>query len=1764
MDSSDLDECGLGTVTRTWTATDCAGNASSASQTITIEDTTAPVISGVGEAYTVECPTAPVFSTPSASDVCDSQVSLTYVDSSDLDECGLGTVTRTWTATDCAGNSSSASQTITIDDTTAPVFSGVGADYTVECSEPVVFSAPIALDDCDSKVTITYADSSDLDECGLGTVTRTWTATDCAGNSSSASQTITLEDTTAPVFVGNLPGNLNVQCDVDVPAAAVLTATDNCSEATVEFTEVITPGDCPGKYLVTRTWTATDCAGNSVSHTQKINVEDTIAPTFVGQLPPSSLTVECDNIPTPEVLTAIDNCGTATVIFFEAIIPGDCEGSYTIDRLWKATDSCKNFTIHKQIITVIDTTAPVISGVGEDFTVECPTEADFSSPMANDNCESEVSLTYVDSSDLDECGLGTVTRTWTATDCSGNSSSASQTITIEDTTAPVFVGNLPANMTVECDVVPEPTVVTATDNCGEVTVIFSEQSEAGDCVGNYTLTRTWTVTDCAGNTTSHTQIVTVEDTTAPDFVEDLPADMTRECDDVPVAEVLTALDKCSNANVTFAEARVDGNCVGNYTLVRTWTAVDECGNVRTHTQTITVQDTTPPVFTTFVPSFVGASSNGLPQDLTVECNDIPEADVLSATDNCGDATVVFAEVVNPTDCESVYTITRTWTATDECDNAISHVQIITVQDTTAPVISGVGEAYTVECPTTPVFSTPSATDVCDSQVSLTYVDSSDLDECGLGTVTRTWTATDCAGNSSSASQTITIEDTTAPVISGVGAAYTVECPTEAVFSIPSAADTCDNEVSVTYVDSSDLDECGLGTVTRTWTATDCAGNSSSASQTITIEDTTAPVISGVGAAYTVECPTEAVFSMPSAADTCDSEVSLTYVDSSDLDECGLGTVTRTWTATDCAGNSSSASQTITIEDTTAPVFSGVGEAYTVECPTAAVFSMPSAADTCDSEVSLTYVDSSDLDECGLGTVTRTWTATDCAGNSSSASQTITIEDTTAPVISGVGAAYTVECPTAAVFSTPSASDACDSQVSLTYVDSSDLDECGLGTVTRTWTATDCAGNSSSASQTITIEDTTAPVISGVGAAYTVECPTEAVFSMPSAADTCDSEVSLTYVDSSDLDECGLGTVTRTWTATDCAGNSSSASQTITIEDTTAPVFSGVGADYTVECSEPIVFSAPIALDDCDSKVTITYADSSDLDECGLGTKTRTWTATDCAGNSSSASQTITIEDTTAPVFVGDLPGNVNVQCDVPEAAVITATDNCSEVEVEFSEVVTPGDCPGKYLVTRTWTATDCAGNSVSHTQKINVEDTIAPTFVGQLPPNSLTVECDNIPTPEVLTAIDNCGTATVIFYEAIIPGDCPGSYIIDRIWKATDSCKNFTIHKQMITVQDTTAPVVTPAANQSVNCDGNGNLDELALWLASNGGASATDSCSDVTWSDSFDGFDGTCGAVTVTFTATDCSGNASSTTATFTINTVGINVSVPANVSPDCDADLDVAFAQWIASFSYDGGCGELTATDLTGFVLPEPGQTITVTFVVTDECGSTETRVVTFTTPECFDGCTIGYWKNHTDRWCATYSTTTLYGSVFVNAPNGLANKTLLQVVNLGGGGVNNLGRQSVAALLNACHADINYPTPYSTVQSIINAVNAAFIAGGNAPGQLASQLDQLNNTGCPLGGSPATKAKVAAVASFEAYPVPFVDELTIRYEFDYKSDVTIEFFDIRGSLIRTFKDDSSYYKKEVKLDVSFLNESGQVYFIKITTDQASEIKKVISGLR
>jgi large repetitive protein len=373
------------------------------------------------------------------------------------------------------------------------------------------------------------------------TLNRTWTATDNCGNSITHVQVISVEDTSAPVWDQVMPVDITVECD-GVPAApAVVTASDNCdADVTVVFGEVRTDGSCPDTYTLTRTWTATDNCGNSITHVQVITVEDTTAPVW-DQVMPADITVECDGVPAaPAVVTASDNCDSdVTVVFGEVRNDGACIDSYTLTRTWTATDNCGNETIHVQIITVEDITAPVWDQVMPvDVTVEC-NEVPVAPAIvtASDNCDSDVLVEFIEVRTDGSCpDTYNLTRTWTATDNCGNSITHVQVISVEDTTAPVWDQVMPVDITVECDGVPAaPAVVTASDNCdADVTVVFGEVRTDGSCPDTYTLTRTWTATDNCGNSITHVQVITVEDTTAPVWDQVMPVDITVECNEVPV------------------------------------------------------------------------------------------------------------------------------------------------------------------------------------------------------------------------------------------------------------------------------------------------------------------------------------------------------------------------------------------------------------------------------------------------------------------------------------------------------------------------------------------------------------------------------------------------------------------------------------------------------------------------------------------------------------------------------------------------------------------------------------------------------------------------------------------------------------------------------------------------------------------------------------------------------------------------------------------------------------------------------------------------------------------------------------------------------------------------------------------------------------------------------------------------------------------------------------------------------------------------------
>ena len=352
---------------------------------------------------------------------------------------------------------------------------------------------------------------------------------------------------------------------------------------------------------------------------------------------------------------------------------------YTLVRTWTATDSLGLVETCVQTITVIDTQAPELLFVPGDITVNCdavPEPTD--NVIASDNCKEWIPVSFVETSIPGNCpGSYILERTWSATDDCGNTASQTQVITVQDILPPQLMG-VPQDTTVQCQEMPPPAPIWAVDACDlNVSVQFNEQINPGQCAGSYTVVRTWAATDACGNTAVAVQLVLVIDTTPPNIVG-VPGDVTVECNSVPPADhVLWATDNCKQPwTVVSQDSIVPGACEGAYTILRIWSTADDCGNATTATQMITVVDNTPPTIV------------GVPDDVTVSCDSVPPADqVLWAEDNCKQPwTVVSQDSIVPGNGACFYTILRTWATADDCGNTVSAMQVITVIDTELPAL----------------------------------------------------------------------------------------------------------------------------------------------------------------------------------------------------------------------------------------------------------------------------------------------------------------------------------------------------------------------------------------------------------------------------------------------------------------------------------------------------------------------------------------------------------------------------------------------------------------------------------------------------------------------------------------------------------------------------------------------------------------------------------------------------------------------------------------------------------------------------------------------------------------------------------------------------------------------------------------------------------------------------------------------------------------------------------------------------------------------
>jgi hypothetical protein len=807
-------------------------------------------------------------------------------------------------------------------------------DATVSCEadrSPAGTGVPVVDTDCGFATDVRFEDEETPGACPQALViARTWTATNACGGEATGVQTIVVEDGTSPVL-GTVPADATVACDA-VPEPAVVTVSDNCDpEPALAFEEVATEGACPGSYTLTRTWTAADACGNPTAATQQIVVVDGEAPVIDGV--PGDATVACDAVPEPAAPSASDACDPEpSLVFDEARTDGDCLGNYTLTRTWTSTDHCGNTAVAVQALTVRDTDAPALIGMPEDATVGCHDVPAPGAPAAVDNCDPAPSLGYDEAREDGPCADSyTLVRTWTTADVCGNATAATQRVAVVDNVAPVLAG-VPPDATVECDSVPAPSAPTAADNCDPApAVALAESRTDGPCSDTYTLTRTWTATDRCGNAAQGVQTLSVVDTRAPAF-EGLAGDVEAACDAVPAAPDVTARDCGAGVDVQFAEERKDGACPDAYTLVRRWTAADDCGHSASVTQVVTVADTVAPVL------------QDVPPSVTVECDSVPAAASPTVADNCDPApSLALVEVREDGPCAGFYTLARTWTATDRCGNSAEAVQAISVVDTQPPVLEGVEPGSAVECDAVPPPAAVTATD-CGAPEDVEFSEVREDGACADSyALVRTWTATDACGQMSEAAQRIDVFDSIAPVLQDLPADETVECDAVPAAPSPAVADNCDPAPALELVETREDGPCaGAYTLARTWRVTDRCGNASEAVQTIVVVDTTPPALVGVPADETVEAGAIPPPADVTATDLCEGSLPVTLDETSEPGECPVEQILlRTWRAVDGCGNEFSQTQTIV-----AISVDGDGDGLS-DCTEAALGTNPLDADTDD-------------------------------------------------------------------------------------------------------------------------------------------------------------------------------------------------------------------------------------------------------------------------------------------------------------------------------------------------------------------------------------------------------------------------------------------------------------------------------------------------------------------------------------------------------------------------------------------------------------------------------------------------------------------------------------------------------------------------------------------------------------------------------------------------------------------------------------------------
>lgn len=672
---------------------------------------------------------------------------------------GLQTNTNvTLTATDLAGNTATASSTVALVDTIKPIVLLRNIEVALSANGTTTITMEDVDDGCTDNCNIATSvlNQSNFDCSHLGENEVTATVTDAAGNSRSRTAIVTIVDQTAPeVNIENISIALTANGTATLSLSDLVeTSTDACGISAKVLSKM--QFDCSDLGTNVITFTAFDESGNSTARNFIVTVTDPVAPVAVGQNFTIALDATGNANVNPGTLHLVadggstDNCALLADGFALSQYNFDCNNLGTNAVTYTVTDAGFNTASSPIEVTVVDLSAPVAAAQNITLGLDANGFASITAVMADagstDNCG--IATRTVSKSQFSCADLGTQQVQLTVTDQSGNSATATFSVTVTDQVAPtatfaeapVLYLNEDGMATCDAAII----IADKSDNCAIASEWFSSTTLDCNQLGSQLIT--YFASDADGNIGQVQGIVMVVDTIKPDFT--LPSivlslDANGEATLTSGMIAAWAVDNCGIETIELEHSVF--SCSEMHNGQTTVTVTDASGNSRQRTLLVSLEDgIAPTVWAENVTLYLAADG-----EAHLSVDDLNYI----ASDNCAVTQVWINETVFT--CSETEGTPVVIFATDAGGNVATYTFSVVVIDTIAPTMLCAPVTLCSAAGMEPLnFIT--ATDNCYATWTLLSGPQVDDERLGVGNHVFTYMATDPSGNSSVCSVEVAI------------------------------------------------------------------------------------------------------------------------------------------------------------------------------------------------------------------------------------------------------------------------------------------------------------------------------------------------------------------------------------------------------------------------------------------------------------------------------------------------------------------------------------------------------------------------------------------------------------------------------------------------------------------------------------------------------------------------------------------------------------------------------------------------------------------------------------------------------------------------------------------------------------------------------------------------------------------------------------------------------------------------------------------------